>query len=433
MDITLGFLPSLMLWRAWRIKEQCQNGSSRFPSSVFYVKYLPDFEFDIVPTPLNEIPTVNICADSHGTWKRFGEDLKELLQDVLCVFELEDDAMQRVKSHKMYTLEAMNYFNQYSRFWNTTKYLQPVRLTYDFALDLPVLMPSRQRGSHAHVRSGVAPSYVKQPIKKGCLYELVCSQAVLSRHNLSRSTHIYVLSPKYLLVYAARIMGAISVQHTHHKIIQMHNMLRLMCEFTGTYTYDPLCADVAIYNAESLCNVDNLKNFCREYYNAPDKTLYMQACAHALDGLASPLETAVALALSLPKKYGGIHLGEPLINKTRYMQKERELTLHHYLTPDIYFKEYHVAIECNGEAFHNSKEGYTEDQRRARDYASLGDVYIPVVYNDVQTPERLQMLLTTIAKVCRRQTKTRKAEYALECARLSNRNNQQDVLVRMLL
>lgn len=431
MNITLGFLPSLMLWRAWRIGTCARDNPSCFPKDMFYIKYTPDIEFDLVKTNLDTIPSINIPRGSRISWSLLIGEIKQTLKNLLYEFELEGDVCAHAKKNSLYNACAMEYFNQYTRFHQTTAYLRPIVLTYDFECKLPIFVPTSQRGSYSSMGNAVSPIFVSHSIKAGWLYELIFRHHILSDY-ITSNDHIYVLSPEYLLAYAAKFLICVSKNHIYRNTIQTHNLLRLMCELAGTYGYDPLFGTETIYKLEPLCNTQSLKKFCSDYYVSPRQALYTKTALHVLDGLASPFETVVALALTLPEKYGGIHLGVPSINQTRVLENQKAGTTHHYLTPDIYFNKYHLAIECNGEVFHNTKEGFLEDQRRIRDYATLGDTHMPVVYKDIHTTQDLQKLLLAIVNACLQKNKN--LRYPSYVARIeqANKNYQQEILLKIL-
>lgn len=430
MNITLGFLPSLMLWRAWRIGNTSHITPMSFSKDIFYAKYKPELEFDILPTSIDTVLPAVIPRNSSCTWKTSIAQTKELIQRFLSIFELEEDVYSHVSKHKSYSVCSMQYFNQYTHFHQTTAYLQPIRFYYDFHCELPILLPNSHRGIYASVKSMVNPTHTDKHAPIGSFYEVVSRYKTFGS-TFGSDTHIYVLSPSYLLVYAAQYLNKIASGHTQSKIIQVHNMLRLMCELTGTYTYDPLFEEETIYNVNPLCSVTTLKKFCADYYSSPQQTLYGLCCSLALDGLASPFETTVALALSLPEKYGGINLGAPAINHMRILENINSTVLHKSITPDIYFANYHLAIECNGETFHNTKEGYKEDHRRARDYAALGDVYLPVVYSDIHTVQNLQLFLSSTVDACLKKENISHGSKLLKRVERANKNHQQDILVKI--
>lgn len=84
----------------------------------------------------------------------------------------------------------------------------------------------------------------------------------------------------------------------------------------------------------------------------------MRAVRYAVDGSASPMETALALMLALPKSTGGYGLPKPQMNVVLPVEGER------VRVADLFWPKGNVAVEYDSEAFHGEREKQHRDARR---------------------------------------------------------------------
>lgn len=94
----------------------------------------------------------------------------------------------------------------------------------------------------------------------------------------------------------------------------------------------------------------------------------MRAAKYLIDGSASPMETALALLLSLPPKYGGFGLPKPKLNfEIQLIESEKQ-----HLFPvkgkrlwvDLCWPTEKLVIEYDSDMFHASKDKLNRDSRR---------------------------------------------------------------------
>lgn len=96
------------------------------------------------------------------------------------------------------------------------------------------------------------------------------------------------------------------------------------------------------------------------------------AAAHVLDGSASPMETAIAMELTLPHRFGGRNLPKPKLNYRLELTADAAVIARRkHLVLDMYWPEYGVAIEYDSKMHHEDKEARIKDSQKRVAAASM--------------------------------------------------------------
>ncbi len=97
------------------------------------------------------------------------------------------------------------------------------------------------------------------------------------------------------------------------------------------------------------------------------------ALDHVLDRSASPAETKVALALTLPCKIGGMGLPQPSLNRFIPLNAAEQKALNRsYFLCDLYWEQAKLAIEYDSDAEHSGSERIASDAARRNALLRLG-------------------------------------------------------------
>ena len=103
--------------------------------------------------------------------------------------------------------------------------------------------------------------------------------------------------------------------------------------------------------------------------------LARKALTHVCDNSNSPMESVLALLLTLPTRLGGLNLGPVVLN-------HRVATPAGPRRPDILFKEHRVGLEYKGKEYH-SIEAVGRDDRRQNKLVGSGVTILNVWYEDL--------------------------------------------------
>ena len=145
-------------------------------------------------------------------------------------------------------------------------------------------------------------------------------------------------------------------------------------EFMGTYRRSASEGSTT-YHQPSILSDDSMRRFLASVPNAYGKNRVDSVLELSLAHSASPMETALALMLSLPEAYGGYALPKPQLNP-QLPVKNHELLWSGgpAITPDLFWPEAKLAIEYDSDEMHGSAgpRKLADDATRANVLASIG-------------------------------------------------------------
>lgn len=114
------------------------------------------------------------------------------------------------------------------------------------------------------------------------------------------------------------------------------------------------------------------------------KALAAHALQHVLDGSGSPMETKVALMLTLPAQVGGFGLPTPALNAQVSLAAEAIAGFgREKLRPDLWWDRFNLALEYDSSLSHADSSALGRDVRRRRAYTLSGITELPISTGDV--------------------------------------------------
>lgn len=120
----------------------------------------------------------------------------------------------------------------------------------------------------------------------------------------------------------------------------------------------------------------------------------------AMERSASPMETALALMLTLPEDFGGYGLPQPLLNEPLGIPDHEVLwTGGPFVTPDMLWKDSSLVIEYDSDEFHaqQGRRKATQDASRSNVLAALGHTVLRVTTGTIRAPGELDRLARQVA------------------------------------
>ena len=144
------------------------------------------------------------------------------------------------------------------------------------------------------------------------------------------------------------------------------------CEFAGTYRLGAH-GEEARYHEPPLMSMESLRQMAGQLRPGAAASRALEVAELAFDGAASPMETSLALMLSLPVGYGGLGLPKPRLNVAIDVSSQRgALSDADQVTPDFLWPEERVALEYDSGEFHAGKPGLGRDAARANTLTAMG-------------------------------------------------------------
>ena len=197
----------------------------------------------------------------------------------------------------------------------------------------------------------------------------------------------------------------------------------VIMEFCGRYSLRPQ-RDGSLYKERSFVNCDYPATTCARiaaFIKAANMRRYRHKLETALkycaDNSASPMETALALTLTLPEELGEYGLPRPILNPKISIPDDVRLYVgRNNFHPDLYYPQWLCDLEYESSGFHFDplQAGIATDQmdrwrkreishqaadrRRSRDIQALGIKVIPVLSNDFLSAQRMDQVVWALER-----------------------------------
>ena len=151
--------------------------------------------------------------------------------------------------------------------------------------------------------------------------------------------------------------------------------LRLLLELTGSYR---LVGDELRTHCPPVTSVRAMRSFTSRAMDVRGRSTLADTLPFAMEGSASPAETALAIAFSLPLRHGGARLGKPVLNRELHLNPQARAILgRDTITPDLLFfgpktSSMGFPLEYESRKFHSVVEQAAYDETRRNTYAAMG-------------------------------------------------------------
>lgn len=175
----------------------------------------------------------------------------------------------------------------------------------------------------------------------------------------------------------------------------------LICEFAGTYRLPRVAGQAASYQAPRLMSLGSLQSVLDQTDAGPEARRVEQAVGLALEGSASPMETTLALMLTMPLEYGGFGLPKPRLNSPVDVSGAPSglSSGRGAVRPDMLWPEAKIALEYDSTAFHG-RPGLSRlaaDASRSNVLASMGYTVFRVTPGMLRTLSDMGRLARQVA------------------------------------
>lgn len=196
---------------------------------------------------------------------------------------------------------------------------------------------------------------------------------------------VFVCTPEFLALQYATALGFVP-------------LLVMLYELAGTYA-------LAHWGCESqthcrpLLSSSILRAFLDRSAGCAGIKTALKAASFLLEGSGSPMETAVAILLCLPRRYGGYGLTSPLLNKRVTISSQASSTgSEHDLFCDLYWPASKTALEYDGLAYHAGAEHTHRDYVRANELQAAGISIDVLTHREVLDPRLFDTMARRIAR-----------------------------------
>ena len=177
-------------------------------------------------------------------------------------------------------------------------------------------------------------------------------------------------------------------------------MVLVVCEFMGTYRLGTQ-ASPTNYQVAPILTRNHVDAFMDSVSYLYGRERLKRTLDLAFNHSASPMETALALMLSLPEAYGGYGLPKPKLN--------RELPVGHHellwsggprITPDLLWPDNKLVIEYDSNERHGSAGPHklADDATRTNVLTTLGYSVLRVTTLNIQSPSDTERLARQVSE-----------------------------------
>lgn len=176
----------------------------------------------------------------------------------------------------------------------------------------------------------------------------------------------------------------------------------MLTDFAGTYRFPTVPDEKVLYNRTPILNCEALRAFLDSQPSMRGSEKGYDVATLAFDGSGSPMETALALLLSLPVEMGGYSLERPTLNwQIPVDPMERTLASQDEMFGDICWPKGKVALEYDSWEQHGrlGSAKLAKDRARANSLTALGWRVLSVGYEQVASVQSMTLLARKVARL----------------------------------
>lgn len=146
----------------------------------------------------------------------------------------------------------------------------------------------------------------------------------------------------------------------------------LGCELTGKYVLSE-SDERGFVGCDPLATLTSLRKMAIKMEGFPGVKHARQALGCIVENAASPMESNVALLLTIPCRLGGYGLPKPILNYRIPMTESQSYSAkRHAIIADMAWPKARFAIEYESTAWHSGNEKFVMDSIRRNDIRTLG-------------------------------------------------------------
>lgn len=228
----------------------------------------------------------------------------------------------------------------------------------------------RLRGTRTHVLSGDVPV-----------------GSIMRIRRTSDAPSVLVAGPALCVALAASLFLEDIRNRKMERWRAVVRLVELCAELCGTYSRNPFHprSGQCTFGLEPFTTADDIHSGLLKLRGIDGLALAREAANYAFDGSASPMETLHWMMLCLPSSLGGLALSKPFMNEPIKVDEIRRPFINYVgIRPDLSWILLKIAIEHDGEEWHDLGGRRVLDAKRIQDYQTLGWVVLPATFDDVR-------------------------------------------------
>jgi len=180
-------------------------------------------------------------------------------------------------------------------------------------------------------------------------------------------------------------------------------LIELGYELCGTYslpvTGDPFVPERGFYNRPPLTSVKKLEVFLNHMQGNKGHVKVMRALRYMQNDSASPMETKLAIILTLPYKLGGFGLAGAELNwrviPTKAAKRSSGKAIY---VCDLFWADHNLAVEYDSNSFHTHQRQIADDSKKRNALTTMGITPITVTKQQLYDRQEFEKIARAIAK-----------------------------------
>lgn len=178
--------------------------------------------------------------------------------------------------------------------------------------------------------------------------------------------------------------------------------VELLTEFCGTYRMPVLPEEEVLYGRPPLLSRSDLEDFLKDEPSMHGAKKGLETCRLAFDRSGSPMETAIALLLTLPVDMGGYGLPKPVLNwPVPISQEGLDVVSQDEIVADLCWRDARLIVEYDGWEGHGGmgRTKLAKDRARTNSLMALGWRVLSVDYQQVRNERGMALLARQVARL----------------------------------
>ncbi|MGN0072249.1 MAG: hypothetical protein ACI36W_00350 [Coriobacteriales bacterium] len=195
----------------------------------------------------------------------------------------------------------------------------------------------------------------------------------------------FVCRPELMLFQLARLLDEL-------------DLIRLICELSSCYVLDE-SSPHGMIEALPLIVPGQVAAFCMQHRSQRGAGVVSRCCGYAVPNTASPMESALALVLTLPHRLGGYALPKPQANGTiRLSGLQQHVSGTCERRGDLLWPLAKLAVEYDSDQEHLGSEKLLQDTQRRNALLFKGYTVITVTKHQLYSIDEMDKVAINISK-----------------------------------
>ncbi|MCL2632039.1 MAG: hypothetical protein FWD45_02970 [Coriobacteriia bacterium] len=183
--------------------------------------------------------------------------------------------------------------------------------------------------------------------------------------------------------------------------LSLIRLIELGFELCGTYslpTGGSTSPDKGFYDRAPLTTTKKLHTFITTMPGTKGHKKAVRAAKYILNCSASPMETKLAMLLTLPHNLGGYGFKAPALNSRIAAERTAAKTAgKSFYSCDLFWQDHLLAVEYDSDTFHTGSQRIAEDSKRRNTLAAMGISVITVTWQQLYQTDEFEQVASVLA------------------------------------